>query len=394
MPPDTARVRLEKQLQMVKKAAASKSKGKSKNRLKENSRPAAPASVSGDSANVETRRKVEVQWSAKKNADLTDALLSVIEERESIRVALGFAKGDRNSGVSTTGGGNALERHYEKIAREVFLVRYSDLGKTEANIPKLGNSVKNRIDALKKLYRTHRETLGKTGAGLISENRDSEITAGSELDNIWQKVQAEFPWYKRMDALMKNHPSIARDAVANSTTSVNTGVLDAAVRRTSNGDSVTDDESPSSDDGGSDAQSSDKEPLQPLQPVEVPQPSTPSATPSTAAAPQSAQKRKVDDLFNSVKELSELAREQRLRQVELKEAEKTKWSVKKAKMKAEAELALDRECREHAKAEAEAQQAHELQMMEMQLRIAQVNRGVAEPPAELPLPSAIDPALQ
>lgn len=95
-----------------------------------------------------------------------------------------------------------------------------------------------------------------------------------------------------------------------------------------------------------------------------------------------------------MKELSELAREQRLRQVELKEAEKTKWSVKKAKMKAEAELALDRECREHAKAEAEAQQAHELQMMEMQLRIAQVNRGVAEPPAELPLPSAIDPALQ
>lgn len=101
---------------------------------------------------------------------------------------------------------------------------------------------------LKKLYRTHRETLGKTGAGLISENRDSEITAGSELDNIWrmfcatqtaplltrciEKVQAEFPWYKRMDALMKNHPSIARDAVANSTTSVNTGVLDAAVRRT------------------------------------------------------------------------------------------------------------------------------------------------------------------
>lgn len=38
---------------------------------------------------------------------------------------------------------------------------------------------------LKKAYWSHHEAIGRTGAGLISDDYEGEITTGSKLDNIW-----------------------------------------------------------------------------------------------------------------------------------------------------------------------------------------------------------------
>jgi hypothetical protein len=42
-----------------------------------------------------------------------------------------------------------------------------------------------RFFSLKKLYREHRDTLGSTGQGLIENDQEGEIIAGSELENKW-----------------------------------------------------------------------------------------------------------------------------------------------------------------------------------------------------------------
>ena len=41
------------------------------------------------------------------------------------------------------------------------------------------------IFRLKKLYCEHRDTLGSTGQGLIENDQDKDIIAGSELENKW-----------------------------------------------------------------------------------------------------------------------------------------------------------------------------------------------------------------
>ena len=39
--------------------------------------------------------------------------------------------------------------------------------------------------SLRTSYRQHREMLGETGHGLLQEDREIEIEAGSTLANIW-----------------------------------------------------------------------------------------------------------------------------------------------------------------------------------------------------------------
>ncbi|KAH9831847.1 uncharacterized protein C8Q71DRAFT_861518 [Rhodofomes roseus] len=354
---------------MAKTKGTSKPGKTTASAAKENPQPAARKAREKGSPPAGPKRKVEVAWAAKKNHYLTDALLTSIEDRPSIKMALGFAKGDDVTGASKTGGGDSVDTQYERLARELFLNQYPALNKTEAHVPKLGTSVKNRVDSLKKMYRGHRKAIGETGAGLISGDKENEIIPGSELDNMWQQIQTNFPWYKRMDVLMRNHPSVCRDSVANSTTSANTSVLDSSLSNTgTRGHREQSDDESSSDDEDDSSSSDDDEPAH--MPVRL---ASKAPAPSMSAPPQSAQKRKINELFSQVSELAAENRDQRQKMAEMKEMERTKRDVKKAKLKADAELLLDQ------------------RMLELQIRLAETQRN--GPPAAQP-PAWFDPSLQ
>lgn len=100
---------------------------------------------------------------------------------------------------------------------------------------------------IKTLYRECREKLTATGAGLVDEGREDEFEPDSQLANIWGKlhsvtvcklntslsldeIQKDFPWYKRMNALMRGHPLVDRSGVANSTTDMDLNILDRSCK--------------------------------------------------------------------------------------------------------------------------------------------------------------------
>lgn len=90
---------------------------------------------------------------------------------------------------------------------------------------------------------SNRTKLSQTGQGLIDDDREDEITPGSEIANIWgklmqsywilivryhripDKIKAVFPWYKRMHALMGTNPTVSKASVAHSNTSLDISIL-------------------------------------------------------------------------------------------------------------------------------------------------------------------------
>ncbi|KAH7917118.1 hypothetical protein BV22DRAFT_1200347 [Leucogyrophana mollusca] len=172
-------------------------------------------------------RVVLVDWSNPDLHHLTDKLLAIIAEHPVYKVAFGFDKGTESS---INSGGKKLKAHHESLAQKVLL--QDDFGLVDpssqfANYPidKLGVSVKNRIKNLKENYIKHRDQIGETGQGLLDEDRESDITAGSELANIWDKVKAKFPWYMTMHWLMGTSPVVNRSAIAHSGTPLNLTIL-------------------------------------------------------------------------------------------------------------------------------------------------------------------------
>jgi hypothetical protein len=107
------------------------------------------------------------------------------------------------------------------------------------------------LHRLKRDYSSYRKELCETGQGLLDEDQEDEIIEGTEIDNIWsmsfpapivipqglppfsEKIQAKFPWYKDMHALMGTSPVVDKSAIANSATMLDTTVLtrDGAVCR-------------------------------------------------------------------------------------------------------------------------------------------------------------------
>lgn len=74
---------------------------------------------------------------------LTDQLLTIIEDKTMFRVAFGFNKGDS---TSVPNNGSKIIDHCRDIARKLF-VEPGDTTWTEGDVGKLGNAVKNRVNA-------------------------------------------------------------------------------------------------------------------------------------------------------------------------------------------------------------------------------------------------------
>ncbi|KAF8991384.1 hypothetical protein BDQ17DRAFT_1433124 [Cyathus striatus] len=103
-------------------------------------------------------------------------------------------------------------------------------------------SIKSRIAKLKKKYYEFRKLLGKTGHGLIMEDRECEIKNETPIHNVWQKIEKEFKWYKRMDRLLSASLVYDRSGVANSATQLDTSVLDLGTQDIEDHHPINDDD--------------------------------------------------------------------------------------------------------------------------------------------------------
>jgi hypothetical protein len=75
---------------------------------------------------------------------LTENLLGLIEENATWKVAFGFNKGEVKS---VKNGGKKIVDHYQTLATKLFLADPSGRWDKTSDIKKLGNVVKNRINA-------------------------------------------------------------------------------------------------------------------------------------------------------------------------------------------------------------------------------------------------------
>jgi len=91
-----------------------------------------------------------------------------------------------------TTGGQSTADLYAEVAKSL-LVEVEEFNFDDDDLPELQKVVSNRVANLKKIYREYREQLGETGQGLVENDREDEITAGTTLGNLWDLIQVKFP---------------------------------------------------------------------------------------------------------------------------------------------------------------------------------------------------------
>ncbi|KAJ7576720.1 hypothetical protein C8J56DRAFT_398656 [Mycena floridula] len=98
------------------------------------------------------------------------------------------------------------------IAKAVFTVDADPLVRDEyaENPGKYVTAVGNFFTQLRKQYRESNDKIGRTGAGL----RYEDITEGSDIWNIVQSVEAEFPFWQRLHGYWRTIPSFNPQTVS------------------------------------------------------------------------------------------------------------------------------------------------------------------------------------
>ncbi|KAF5319423.1 hypothetical protein D9619_008797 [Psilocybe cf. subviscida] len=201
-----------KKLSKAKKKTT-KSAAKSKPAPKEKEATENSDNEEGEGSDKENTEKSSISWV--KNPVFTSKLLSIIEESLQYRHAFGF-KVPQDAKVSSTG--QTATKTGNSLASALF-------PSSPMPIAKLRKAVVARIRALKSDYTKYKKELGTTGHGLVIEDRAQEIKAGSAISNVWEKMQARFPWYIRLHLLLSASPIYDGSGVANSATPLNTSVL-------------------------------------------------------------------------------------------------------------------------------------------------------------------------
>lgn len=138
-----------------------------------------------------------------KKHEYTDLLLRRIKESPRLRQALGF-----HTDTQVSSGGKKTTEVYEELGKYCFIDNNVDLGFTLVDVPKLGTSVKNRLNSnsgcvciavyivllfslvvrLKKTFAKWKSELSATGHGLVEADREDEITPGTEIANAWREL--------------------------------------------------------------------------------------------------------------------------------------------------------------------------------------------------------------
>ncbi|KAJ7511065.1 hypothetical protein B0H11DRAFT_2214912 [Mycena galericulata] len=339
---------------------------------KENEETTARGGKKKQAATQKKRSAPTVQWAKRANWSLTDELLTIIEGKPRYRQAFGFDKGQ--SGPVDTGG-KKLQTLYIEVAEELFITSKDDTTYSAEDLPALGGVIKNRVGALKSKYQVHHTSLGSTGHGLVAAGKEKEIIQGSDIANAWDAIKKNFPWYKRMDALMGTSPIVNRSAVAHSGTRVDLSVLDRDGEAHDGPITVdSDDDAGSAISGwGPSSPSPTRDDEDESKPADTPVPATP-AVKAEATPVSSARGTKRKSMHDHIQELTAQDRSHRLKAIEVKEHEKTV----RAQAKYEAKSALEIARLEHQQREAQRQHEHELLMMERRMQFEAMRHG---PPA-------------
>ncbi|KAJ7223225.1 hypothetical protein GGX14DRAFT_557806 [Mycena pura] len=291
----------------------------------------------------------------KTEAELTDTLLTFIEDNAPRRTAFGFTKGDVDNAGSTTG--QSQDGHCERLAQKILIEPPSERW-AKCSAKALVSSVKNQIVWLKTEFVRLRDTLGSTGYGLIIKDREDELWGDPQ--NVWQHIQSIFPWFKRMHLLLADSPVYDAEACTNSADSLDdmllsyTGLADA--------NSSIDDTSLLADyDGENDSEDDELKSNKNTKPAAtVPAPAATSTKPS--AGPASAPKRKRDTMVDTLTRVVELDHENK--------ASLLLKSQEAKRRRLEAEL-------KYKTIENDKQRVHEIKKMKLQVQLAQAQAAAA-----------------
>ncbi|KAM6497403.1 hypothetical protein JOM56_007876 [Amanita muscaria] len=202
----------------AKKAAKSDAEKENKGRKAKSAKGKAAAAP----AEGKAKRTISISWAKLENHHFTSTLLTAIEANNTWIVAFGFNKGA--AGAVSSRGKKTVD-HYRELTMLCFIGADCPGDFLEDDIPKLVSAVRNRVGALKTLYIQQRDTMSETGQGIVHNNQEDTLIPNSECANAWDLVQAIFPWYKRMHALMGTSPVVSKAALAHSASDVDLSVL-------------------------------------------------------------------------------------------------------------------------------------------------------------------------
>ncbi|KAJ7735360.1 hypothetical protein B0H16DRAFT_1731396 [Mycena metata] len=271
----------------------------------------------------------EVPW--KHEHELTDHLLTAIELNGPRRQAFGFTKDPKD----------------------------------------LVSTARSRIATLKTDYQRHKNSLGETRFGLVMEDREGELYGDPQ--NVWEKIEDDFPWFKCMHSLLDGSPVHDSDACTNSSDSLDpklfASILDAGISQDdassiSMFDDGLDTGSTADIDIGSDDDS--EAPSTARKAMVKTEKMTAAAKPvgTTKPVPKptvgAAPKRKRDTMLDTLKDIVGKDHESKVELLEL--------SHKAKRRRTEMEL-------EHKAAEADKTRAHEIEKLKLQIQLAQINNG-------------------
>ncbi|KAF8161843.1 hypothetical protein BJ912DRAFT_1099729 [Pholiota molesta] len=188
-----------------KKAAASTSSNVS-------SKPKKPAKKEDEKENKKGSEEEEkenpkgdgINWV--KNPDDTSRLLTRIEESCCYCQAFGFKSGDQ---PGITSGGKSLMQMAHDVSKKLF---------------PLSTLASERLRKAIANHKNYREYHEKQATGVF-EDRTLEITSGTPIGNIWEKMQVKFLWYKWMHLLLHGSPVYDPPSLPHSATPLDTSVL-------------------------------------------------------------------------------------------------------------------------------------------------------------------------
>ncbi|KAG6846943.1 hypothetical protein H0H93_010980, partial [Arthromyces matolae] len=136
---------------------------------------------------------------------LTKQLISELGKAENLKVFCGKKDASENTSGDTK----------IKAAKRIAEAILSDL--YQINARTMGDRVKNKIDSLIGDYRKHAKRFIKTGEGVdgatttvvyfVGANGPKEATS-SEIKNLWDEVNAVWPYFQRMHYLFGARPNV------------------------------------------------------------------------------------------------------------------------------------------------------------------------------------------
>ncbi|KAJ7080915.1 hypothetical protein B0H15DRAFT_953272 [Mycena belliarum] len=163
---------------------------------------------------------VDIDWN--NDIALTWTLINAIEEDADTRRCLFPPPGSskRNSGLP--------KKHYHKILAVKCFAKHSDYAEAYAKPlkPKMGNywtdKIKNRIKVLVDKARAHMVTMGRTGAGVESQE---DVVPGTELATKWDEIVEDLPWFWSIRSLIAERPNLRPVGIGNNASDVDTSLL-------------------------------------------------------------------------------------------------------------------------------------------------------------------------